>query len=388
MGATIGTKCLKVAAAGMVMAFSGAGAARADIIKVGDMVRGVQISQQQCAAIGQAVWVKVHRQGFCIRYYLSTDGGWQGKPIIILSGDKLGRLDSRSRNFLPSPDLQDIDTNALRKRASSLSRAARGPAIYLARVGIDGSSGHHSVRRTVLELHVTNAALEQLRMKYNFEGFHLVGQSGGSALTGGLLAMRNDIGCAVPGAGRLSRLRHQRETGDPSRDYFDPEDAIGLIAANRGARIIVVTDPRDHVVGVQHQVTFVNALRRHGRAVEQYFVQATDEKNHAVYAYASRAVALCAQNAPSTRISTELDLLVQKRTAEAQQGRQPQNIPSAMPPSAPYTAGAAASGYPQQTPYQYQAGQTPQYRQHIQLPPHHNWSSMPPRAQNNGPVYR
>lgn len=389
MASGLTVKLRKAALAGItsVLGFA-ASSASAEVIRVQDMLQGMHISAQQCSMIGEAVWVNIHNQGFCIRYYLSTEGGSTGKPIVFLQGDQFGRLDPRTRNFSPSPELRDTDTAKLRNLAHSMSRAGRTPAIYLARIGVDGSSGHHRVRRTVLELHVVNAALEQIRAKYGFDGFHLVGQSGGSGLIGGLLALRSDIACAVPGAGRLSHLRQQRETGDPSRDYFNPDDAVGMIAANRGARIIVITDPQDQVVGVQYQVAFVNAMRRHGRAIEQYFVQATDEKNHGVLAYAGRAVVLCAQNAPASRIATDLDLLVKKRVAEAQQRRQSQMFPQPLPQPYPQTTRVApsAAGYgnaPAATGYAPPAS----YQPVVPGPSQTQWPSLPPRAQNGG-VYR
>lgn len=311
------------AAAAFVAAASPA--AKAETFRVEDMLRGVTISQPHCASIGQAVWVQQHGHGFCIRYYLSTAGGETGKPVVFLQGDQFGALNLHTGTFDVPNGTRDTESEALMRIAENLSKAAKGPAIYLARIGVDGSSGHHRLRRTVLELHTINAALDQIRARHAYEGFHLVGQSGGSGLIGGLLALRSDIVCAVPGAGRLSLLRRVRESGDPAKDFFDPNDAIGLIAANRGARIIVVTDQNDKVVAAQHQTAFVNALRREGRVVEQYFVTATDQKNHGVLAYAARAVVLCAKNAPATRIATDLDLLVKKRLAAVQQ----RNVPVA-----------------------------------------------------------
>lgn len=344
----------KAAAAGALLALSFTHSAKAEIIRVGDMLRGIEIHQAQCSSMQQSVWVSAYGQSFCIRYYLSTVGGAIGKPIVFLQGDQFGTLDTRTGTFNPPENTRDIDTSNLMKMADAFSKASNGPAIYLARIGVDGSSGHHRVRRTILELHTMNAALDAIRQRHNFDGFHLVGQSGGSGLIGGLLALRGDIACAVPGAGRLSLLRQVKVTGNPGRDYFDPIDAIGMIAANRSARIIVVTDPSDKVVGVQHQVAFVNAMRREGRAVEQYFVQSTDEKNHGVLAYAGRAVVLCAQNAPSTRIATDLDLLVKKRLVAAQQGRNPAgtNAPAlaAMPPRVYAGTPAPASVMPMQPP--------------------------------------
>ncbi len=346
--------------AGAMLALSLAPAlAQAEIIRVGDMLAGIQTSQPKCSLTGHAVWVEVHGQSFCIRYFLSTAGGATGKPIVFLQGDQFGRLDAQSHNFNPPPDTQDTDTAKLLGFADVVSRAAGAPAIYLARVGVDGSSGHHRLRRTVLELHALDAALNLIRARHGFEGFHLAGQSGGAGLIGGLLALRSDIFCAAAGAGRMSLLRKTAVTGDPAKDHFNPSDAIGMIANNRGARIMIVTDPRDQVVEAKYQTAFVDELKRNGRHIEHYFVQATDEKNHGVMVYAVRATILCAQGAPAARIATDLDLLVQKRVAAAAQARTPalnttpvaprvyantQSTGYAPPPPAPQTAAVPAHG--------------------------------------------
>ena len=288
------------------------GAARAEIIPLDSMVRGISSSPAQCAAIETAVWVSVANRGFCMRYYLSTAGGQGAWPVVYLSGDKLGTVDLKTRRIKVSKTAKDEDTRNFQRNADQLSRLANGPAIYLARVGIDGSSGHHSIRRSVLELYVTHAALNAIKQKYQLDGFHLVGQSGGSAILGGLLALRNDIGCAVPGAGRLAFLKQRSRPADPLLLHIDPSQAIPAIARN-GARIIVVTDPADQTVQVQHQSTFVQQMRRHGAPIEQLLVQATDEKRHGVSAYARQAVAACSQGQNTQRIAQDVATLVQHR---------------------------------------------------------------------------
>jgi hypothetical protein len=114
-------------------------------------------------------------------------------------------------------DEQDI--KKIISRARDISRTTGTTAIFLARMGIDGSSGSHRERRTMLELRVMNAALDALKRRHGYEGFHLVGQSGGSTLIGGILALRDDIGCAVPGSdgwrgsGRRGRRAIQHSSG-------------------------------------------------------------------------------------------------------------------------------------------------------------------------------
>src|SRR5207302_7978011 len=88
--------------------------------------------------------------------------------------------------------------------ADGFSKMAKTTAIYLARIGVEGTSGNHTSRKTLLELHLMNAALDAIKRRYGFEGFHLVGQSGGSKLVGGLIGLRRDIACAVSGSGPLA----------------------------------------------------------------------------------------------------------------------------------------------------------------------------------------
>src|SRR5262249_33096055 len=162
-------------------------------------------------------------------------------------------------------------------------------AIYLARIGIDGSSGFHEVRHTQLELHVLNAALDAIKRRHHYDGFHLVGQSGGALLVAAFLALRNDIGCAVPGSGPM-RWTNPHRSADPALNTVDPSAMIPAIARNHAARLLLVTDPADQTVTIEAQIPFVRSLRQAGGRVDQLFVQSTDPKHHGVVAYAGRAV--------------------------------------------------------------------------------------------------
>ena len=239
---------LLLSAAAFGLALSIASAARAEIIPLADMLRGIPMTAAGCAAKPYTVWVTAYRQSICIRYYPSNAGGAGTKPIVFLTGDKLGRFDGKTQTFAPRPNDKDVDTDMLMKRADMFSRAAGTSAIYLARIGLDGSSGYHGVRRTMLELHIINEALEAIKTRHRLEGFHLFGQSGGAALVAALPAMRNDVRCAVAGAGPLS-AHTMTQSPDPARRYVDPSELVGVIAANRSARILVVTDPADQNTG-------------------------------------------------------------------------------------------------------------------------------------------
>ena len=167
------------------------------------------------------------------------------RPVVFLQGDRLGRLNTQDRRIhFTRPNDKDLDTDDfVRAAEAGCPGRPRAPAIYLARAGLDGSSGDHRIRHSVLELNVTNAALDAIKKRHGFGGFHLIGQSGGSMLVGGMLALRNDIGCAVIGSVRSPCASRRGARPTPARDYFDVADAIPTIAQRRATRILVVTDP-------------------------------------------------------------------------------------------------------------------------------------------------
>jgi hypothetical protein len=299
------------------------------------MVRGVSMTQAQCATLPTAVWVRAMGRHFCIRYYVSNAGGTGIRPIVFMQGDKRWRYDRRSRSFILPPDSRPIDPASFTRLADAFSRRGGTTAIYLARMGVDGSSGHHVDRHTVLELQVMNAALEAIRRRHGFDGFHLVGQSGGASLIGGLLGLRHDIGCAVPGAGRLARLNTRPPAADPARRLFEPLDGIPAIVRSQ-ARILVVTDPQDVRVPYRHQATFVEELRRAGGRAEHYFIEATDENHHATVPYTLAAVAACVRGATQAEISALLARIVARRLeARARVQERPRSVPPAPPQQRP-----------------------------------------------------
>ena len=290
--------------------------AQAEIIPLADMLHGTTISAAQCAAKRDTVWVTAFNQGFCLRYYVSTAGGDGRRPIVLLSGDKLGPFNRTTGLFSPAPKDGDVDTINLIKRADVASQLAGAPAIYLARIGIDGSSGFHGVRKTNLELEAVNAALNAIKIRYRLDGFHLVGQSGGAGLIGSLLGMRHDVGCAVLGSGPLYWGKINQPS-DPALQYPDPTNAVPAIAQNRSTRILVVTDPADQRVPIERQSTFVRNLREAGGRVEQFFVQSTDPEHHGVVGFASVAAAGCVRGASDQVISLKLGAYQQTVLAHA-----------------------------------------------------------------------
>jgi hypothetical protein len=307
----------------MILAASvcAATASAAAVIKVDDMIRGITTTHAQCALESQAVWVIADAQDFCVRYYVSTVGGRGPRPVVFLDGDRLEEINMKTwqwiapaKDHVPGPEMKDVDTDDLVKIADGFSKTARTTAIYLARIGVDGTSGSHLARRTELELHVLNAALDAIKQRHGFEGFHLAGQSGGSRLLGGLVAIRHDIACAVSGSGALA-WNFRTGFSDPGRVYFDVLQAVPVIARNSALRLILVTDPKDKVVPLDQKTEFVEKMRQSGRPVSQLFVEATDENHHSVDVYTRLVMAGCILGKSDGDIATAVNTLV-KRNAE------------------------------------------------------------------------
>ena len=296
-------------------------AARADIIKKDDMLHGITIGRAECQAIRDTVWVNVDGRDFCVRYYLSTAGGEGRVPVVFMQGDYLGKLDTKNLSWIDPSETTDIDTEHLMRTADAFSKMTKTTAIYLARIGVDGTSGDHRSRKTLLELHLMNAALDAIKQRHNFLGFHLVGQSGGSKLVGGLIALRRDVACAVSGSGPLASPSGSNATRDPGRIYFDPSQHIAEIAQNRALRILVVTDPTDKKVPLAQQAGFVEKMREAGRSVPEFMVEAIDKDHHGVVVYAQLVIAGCVLGKTDAEIASAVSTII-KRNAEYNARRQ------------------------------------------------------------------
>jgi hypothetical protein len=319
----------------MATAVVAATGAAAEIIKKEDMLRGITTTRERCAATAQTLWLNVDKQDFCVRYYLSTAGGEGARPVVFLQGDHFTTVNTKTWEWIPiSKDKNagvtydpantaqhgDVNTDDLMKTADAFSKMAKTTAIYLARMGIDGTSGNHVFRKTELELHLMNAALDAIKQRHGFEGFHLAGQSGGSTLVTGLAATRRDIACAVSGSGPLGKS-YDIASKDPARTLVNPLEFIPTIAQNRSVRFFMVTDSADRSVPAKQQTPFAERMHRAGRGIPQYFVAATDDYHHGVVGYTQLVTGGCVLGKSDTDIATAVSTMVKRNAAFNEQRR-------------------------------------------------------------------
>jgi pimeloyl-ACP methyl ester carboxylesterase len=285
----------------------------AEIITVAELTQGRMVTPAQCAADPQGVWVTAMGRQFCMRYYLSSSGGKGARPVVFLNGDEGCQIDHQAHICRYDGNTRDFNTDVRERYAATMSKSFQTTMIYLARPGVDGSSGSEIIRHTQLELHVVNAALDAIKRRHGFDGFHIYGHSGGALLAGGLLALRNDIGCAVPADGPIAGGTGKWKTSDPAGMPVDPAESIAAIARNALARIMVLTDPQDRIVPIHSVLPFVEELRKGGGKVEQFFVDSGGDEHaqhHYTTGHAELVMRDCLRGASYEEVATDLADLV------------------------------------------------------------------------------
>jgi len=139
----------------------------------------------------------------------------------------------------------------------------------------------------------------------------------------GLLELRHDIGCDVPADGQLTHPNahgikmDQGKSPDPARQVFDVTDDAAVIARNRSARILVVTDPEDKIVTIHHQLPFVEKLRKLGRQVELFYVDTGEADHHGTTPHATLVMRDCVRGLGHDDIASNLAEFTAKRLAAA-----------------------------------------------------------------------
>ena len=225
------------------------------------LTRAVTVSESQCKTLRNAVWVRVDGTGYCVRYWISTAGGSKDEAVVFVHGD-LG--DPKAPTNL-NRYAALVTAGRMQRDVQRWSRVYGGPYIAIGRLGAFGSSGEHRKRRSLLEIRVVTAALDELKVRHGLKRFHLAGQSGGAHTVAGLAQMRADIGCAVMAAGVISVKTRARDRGGKidsgAKDLYDPIDHVAAMQHQPGRRMIVMSDPDDQLVSFHSQWEFAERVR-------------------------------------------------------------------------------------------------------------------------------
>jgi dienelactone hydrolase len=260
------------------------------------LTHGVVVSESQCKHLPHAVWVRVDGIGYCVRYWISTAGGAKDEAVVFLHGD-VG--DSKSPGNLNRYSAL-ITAGRMQRDVHRWSRVYGGPYIAIGRLGAFGSSGDHRKRRSLLEIRVIAAALDELKARHGFRRFHLAGQSGGAHTVAGLAQMRVDVGCAVMASGSVSLKTRVRDGGrkvdSAIEAAYDPLDHVTAMQDQQGRRMIVMSDPDDQIVSFRSQREFVERVRARNLPILHVRADAGTENFHGFHNESQSLAIDCAKN--------------------------------------------------------------------------------------------
>jgi dienelactone hydrolase len=257
---------------------------------------GIVVSEPQCENLLNAVRVRVDGAGYCVRYWMSTAGGSKDEAVVYIHGD-LG--DAKTPGQLNKYSAF-MTAGRMQREVQRWSRLYGGPYIAIGRLGAFGSSGDHRKRRSLLEIRVVIAALDELKVRHGLRRFHLAGQSGGAHTVAGLAQIRTDVGCAVMAAGVISLKTRARDQGRKIeagiKALYDPLDHVAAMQPQPGRRMIVMSDPDDQIVSFRSQREFADRVRAKGLPILHVSADAGTESFHGLHNESQNMAIDCAKD--------------------------------------------------------------------------------------------
>jgi dienelactone hydrolase len=281
------------------------------------LTHGVVVSESQCKRLPHAAWVRVDGTDYCVRYWISTAGGLKDEVVVFVHGD-LG--DNKAPDNLNRYSAL-MTAGRMQRDVQRWSRVYGGPYIAIGRLGAYGSSGEHRrQRRTLLEIRVVSAALDELKARHGFRRVHLAGQSGGAHTVAGLAQMRADIGCAVMASGVISVKTRARDLGRKIdagiKGAYDPVDYVKAMQHQEGRRMIVMSDPDDQITSYRSQREFVERVRARNLPILHVGADSGAETFHGLHNESQSMGIDCAKNMDDDALIAKY----QKKTAPTSGG--------------------------------------------------------------------
>jgi pimeloyl-ACP methyl ester carboxylesterase len=276
------------------------------------LISGATMSERECSALAETLWLVVDGRGDCVRYYSSGLKSGENKTIFVwFHGDLMQRHFKGNFFNTTSHEILGYRDNRPEILRSSMARWVSQfgkPAIFVARPGTYGSSGDHKLKRQPREVDLMNKALDGLKEKYRISSLIVAGQSGGGHITAAMLAKRGDIECAVltsAAAAVRARNKIKKWPGDATglTTFYDPIDHVAEIQGSATLRIFVVGDPRDTAVPFLSQQKYFDAVRARGLDAHLVRAKSSDTKRfHSLAPLGMRMAGWCASGIASNEI--------------------------------------------------------------------------------------
>jgi len=262
------------------------------------------IARGPCEAKKGRVFVAHGLGSECVSYFVIGDASARS-TIFFFDGDV-------PPETLKKPKVVAGYLAAMRAYMANRATAHGVRYVYVSRIGVFGSSGNHSKRKSAHEVETMSLAVDAIKERLGVARLALAGQSGGSMVAAGMLALgRKDVSCAVLASGvydmpaLVDRVLSKRgltdatlvkEYVEASRSmYFDVIARTAHVVQNKDRRIFVLGDPRDQRTPFDMQQIYAASLKGAGHHAAVIEGRARDREHHALTADAIELAGRCAR---------------------------------------------------------------------------------------------
>lgn len=241
-------------------------------------------SKQLCESDPNRIFVKYQSGSECIAYYATKGLEQDTRAVMFFDGD--ATIES-----LADPAKQAANLENKKRFLDRWSAKLKVRYVYISRVGLNGSSGNHALRRKPNETMVMDAAIDILKQRLGLDRIAVAGQSGGSTISASLLTRgRTDIACAVLGSGayELAALEYDIMTSHGknvtkeaiAKAVYDPSEHVDGIRRDPNRRIFILGDAADQRTPIDQQIRFNDDIEAAGHHVRFAFINAKGDLDH------------------------------------------------------------------------------------------------------------
>jgi pimeloyl-ACP methyl ester carboxylesterase len=345
-------RLLGVAAGCALSLATAAAAAQGTTFKPGEVMAAEAQSKSLCESVPTRVFIETKLGSECIAYYVTNGFETRAEAVLYFSGDAPPLPSERAFKVFMFKNL-----GGMRNMLQGWAGRMRVRYVYVARSGLQGSSGDHSARNNPKETYVMSAAAVAIKQRLALNRIAVVGQSRGSTLAASMLTLNQaDVTCAVLGSGALELLdleyaRAQKENprlnrAALGRGIYDPAGHIGTITQNPARRVFVLGDPTDTRTPLPQQFQFADAIKAAGHHAVAVEVKGDGDGHHGVSKWTLPVAGACLNNLTDDLITGA----VARGQTWAQQIRAMSELPHKVGRWKPATArpigAATASGAP------------------------------------------
>lgn len=268
------------------------------------------ISRGPCESKPGRVFVAHALGSECIAYYVVGASTNPSQTIFVLDGD-VPPADAAT------PGKLDEYLKRIRQFLDQRARVHGVRYVFVARPGVFGSSGNHGGAKRAPEIETINAAVDEIKARLKLERINLAGQSGGSTVAAGLLALgRKDVACAALASGGfdmpdiVTRARAKaRQGGDADREkqqlseyFFDVLGATSRVVQSPDRKIYVLADPKDQRTPFDQQKRYAETLQAAGHSAIVLSANGRGKENHGLTHMAIEISGLCTAGKPEATI--------------------------------------------------------------------------------------